>query len=266
MKDVREKFLTIGELSKLTGSNIKSLRYYEKIGILKPVYVEPSTKYRYYSPRQDGLVLAIQLCLELDIPLKKFQTFLSGNKREIHYMELIEYGKHLAAEKIKVINDRMRAIGEMQREILRSDKVSGARGAVCCDMPEKSIFVSPYEGSAMDSHYFTQLRKLYGEFLARGYNIGFEVGLMRNVTDGVASNYIYAELLGDYFITDDKIRKIPEGDYLCLKSETPDIAGAEILFPEQYRDKESCYFITELFTGDYNYVNPKYEVRVKLQN
>ena len=42
----------IGEFSKLTKTTIKSLRYYDKVGLLKPAFVDPDTAYRYYTEEQ----------------------------------------------------------------------------------------------------------------------------------------------------------------------------------------------------------------------
>ena len=42
-----EQYFLISEFAKLRGININSLRYYEKIGILKPAYVDEKTNYRY---------------------------------------------------------------------------------------------------------------------------------------------------------------------------------------------------------------------------
>ena len=44
---MKSKLLTIGELSKRTGCSIKALRYYDLIGLWKPVYVDPNSNYRY---------------------------------------------------------------------------------------------------------------------------------------------------------------------------------------------------------------------------
>lgn len=45
----KENLLSIGALSKQTGVHIKSLRYYDSLGILRPAYVDSSSGYRYYS-------------------------------------------------------------------------------------------------------------------------------------------------------------------------------------------------------------------------
>jgi MerR family transcriptional activator of bmr gene len=46
------KYFTIGEIAKIKGVTIKALRFYEKIELLKPCYIDPSNSYRYYSIEQ----------------------------------------------------------------------------------------------------------------------------------------------------------------------------------------------------------------------
>lgn len=68
-----KKYLTIGEVSKIKQVSPKSLRYYEKLGILLPAYTNKETGYRYYTVEQLLIVELIHICIELGIPLKKFQ-------------------------------------------------------------------------------------------------------------------------------------------------------------------------------------------------
>ena len=44
--------LRIGEFSKLAKTTIKTLRYYDKVGLLKPAFVDSATSYRYYTEEQ----------------------------------------------------------------------------------------------------------------------------------------------------------------------------------------------------------------------
>lgn len=41
--------LRIGEFSKLSKTTVKTLRYYDKVGLLKPAFVDSFTGYRYYT-------------------------------------------------------------------------------------------------------------------------------------------------------------------------------------------------------------------------
>lgn len=43
---------SIGEVAKLKGTTLKTLRYYDEIGLLKPSYTNPENGYRYYSFQQ----------------------------------------------------------------------------------------------------------------------------------------------------------------------------------------------------------------------
>ena len=103
----KKHLLTIGNISKQTGVHIKSLRYYDKIGILPPAHVDTETGYRYYDFSQIQLVEAIQLCVELDIPLNRFTELLTEDKKSIRYGKLIAYGSMLADEKIRAINTKL---------------------------------------------------------------------------------------------------------------------------------------------------------------
>ena len=51
-----KNYFLISEFAKLRGININSLRYYEKLGILKPAYIDENTNYRYYSVEQISLL------------------------------------------------------------------------------------------------------------------------------------------------------------------------------------------------------------------
>lgn len=70
------EYLTIGELAKTNSVSVKALRYYEKIGILKPAYINPHNGYRYYTPKQSLIVSFIITFLELNIPLKNFTNYI----------------------------------------------------------------------------------------------------------------------------------------------------------------------------------------------
>ncbi len=52
----------IGEFSKLAKLTVKTLRYYDEVGLLKPDYIDPDTSYRYYQSEQ---LIAAQKITEL---------------------------------------------------------------------------------------------------------------------------------------------------------------------------------------------------------
>lgn len=64
MKSNKNNFYQIGEISKLCNIPIKTLRYYNEIGLLIPEKTDLDSGYRYYSHKQLVLVLVIKQFLQ----------------------------------------------------------------------------------------------------------------------------------------------------------------------------------------------------------
>lgn len=77
---------SISEFARLRNININSLRYYEKIGILKPHHVDAQNGYRYCSPERLPILDAILLCLDFGMPQKELKSYISDDTEEnLHY-------------------------------------------------------------------------------------------------------------------------------------------------------------------------------------
>lgn len=77
----KKTLFSIGEMARLFHMNIRTLRYYDEIGVLKPEYVNEETNYRYYSTVQFERLNTIKYLRALDVPLEKILIFL--NEKEI---------------------------------------------------------------------------------------------------------------------------------------------------------------------------------------
>ena len=73
VKNMNEIYYTIGEVSKLTNISIKALRYYDKINLFKPAYVDPVTNYRYYTDSQLYHLDFIKSLKYIGIPLEEMK-------------------------------------------------------------------------------------------------------------------------------------------------------------------------------------------------
>ena len=67
----------IGEFSKICQVSVKTLRYYDKIGILRPSKTDPFTGYRYYDREQLEKMLLIQKLKRYGFSLEEIQPLLS---------------------------------------------------------------------------------------------------------------------------------------------------------------------------------------------
>lgn len=86
--------LKIGEFSKLAKTTIKTLRYYDEIGLLKPVFVDDNG-YRYYQIEQLNVLLKIVSLRSLDMSLMDIKEIINNNDmQEI----LLNHQKNLEKE------------------------------------------------------------------------------------------------------------------------------------------------------------------------
>lgn len=70
---------TVGEFSQLAQVSKRLLRYYDEIGLLKPIRIDPTTGYRYYSAEQLPRLNRILALKELGLSLDQIQRLLSDN-------------------------------------------------------------------------------------------------------------------------------------------------------------------------------------------
>ena len=69
--------LTIGQMSKVCGVSVKTLRHYDKIGLLKPQKTDEINGYRYYEDAQIGTMLLIGRLKRYGFSLTEIQSLLT---------------------------------------------------------------------------------------------------------------------------------------------------------------------------------------------
>src|SRR5688572_405412 len=68
----------IGAFGRLAGISAKQLRAYDEIGLFRPVWVDPSSAYRYYSPAQLPELRRILALRQLGMPLDEIGALVRG--------------------------------------------------------------------------------------------------------------------------------------------------------------------------------------------
>lgn len=69
----------IGDFSSMSKTTIKALRYYEKEGLLKPVFIDPNTGYRFYETSQLIDVSKIVSLRQIGLSIKDIKRVLDGH-------------------------------------------------------------------------------------------------------------------------------------------------------------------------------------------
>ena len=70
--------MQIGEFAGLCGTNISLLRYYDKIGLLRPAFTDVVTGYRYYAPGQERIFRGIAMLGRAGFSLKEIGRVLEN--------------------------------------------------------------------------------------------------------------------------------------------------------------------------------------------
>lgn len=70
--------LKIGEFSKLSMLSVKTLRFYEKVELLLPKYVDKWTGYRFYETNQLESAAKIKALRQLDFSVEEIKQYLNG--------------------------------------------------------------------------------------------------------------------------------------------------------------------------------------------
>jgi DNA-binding transcriptional MerR regulator len=63
------ELLSVGRLARRAGLTTKALRHYDRIGLLRPVEVDPATGYRWYHPDQVAQARLVWLLRSVELPL-----------------------------------------------------------------------------------------------------------------------------------------------------------------------------------------------------
>jgi DNA-binding transcriptional MerR regulator len=265
----KENLLSIGALSKQTGVHIKSLRYYDSLGILRPAYVDPSSGYRYYSLQQIPVVDAIQLCVDLDIPLKHFTDYYLDSSSQIHYSKLIERGTILAKEKIQAIQERLDKLEEMRSEIKRGELIQKSDGMVQCSFPDMNLLLAPYPENDAEMKVIALFHKLVRTAESSGLTINYFSGRLLHCRGSRRELlfYIGVDIPDGVQNFPEDLLRLPAGEYLCCKQAAPAIENAADIFPEQFAmDYEKYVIESELSLGDYDCAAPPFELCCSLPN
>ena len=85
-----EMHYRIGEFSRLSGVSIKTLRFYDQIGLLKPAAVDSRTQYRFYVPRQLQDLAAIRALKDLGASLDDIRRMLRRTESRQARRKLLE--------------------------------------------------------------------------------------------------------------------------------------------------------------------------------
>ncbi|NLE00430.1 MAG: MerR family transcriptional regulator [Fibrobacter sp.] len=116
--------LRIGDFSRLGRVTIKTLRFWDEIGLLKPDYVNKENGYRYYSAEKLGIVDEIRNLKDLGFYLEDIAQILKEKPTRKRWIELLQSRKDFILDELNLCQKTLSKIDRMidlvQREQIMS--------------------------------------------------------------------------------------------------------------------------------------------------
>lgn len=107
--------MTVKQVSSLTGVSVRTLQFYDEIGLLKPTKVTDAG-YRLYDERTLDVLQQILFFKELDFSLKEIKTVL----KDPRFDRAVAFEKQ--REVLKIKRDRLNALLELLDKLIKGEK------------------------------------------------------------------------------------------------------------------------------------------------
>lgn len=247
---VDKKFLTIGKLSEATGVHVKALRYYDRIGVLPPTYVNPENGYRYYSESHIYLVDVIRLCAELSIPLKNLKNFMTADGEIIDVGQIIDEGIRMVETKIELYQKHRLFLEDLKKEMRRGESLKKGLQELTLTIEATDYWIEPFDGEIGSSEFHSGLTKLIKKIFSLGLDLVYEMGTLLLYRDGNYQSYLFVTLTPDEKNAQyPEVLQLPTMTYLTRLTSQSKIHEAVKDYPPIADKEPPIFFQLDILTG-----------------
>lgn len=270
--------LSIGQMAKLNHVSEQTLRLYDKMDLLKPISVNETTGYRYYSIGQSAALDMIQYYKEIGIPLHEIHERL--NATNLNTMPAILQDRYdyieKELEKLKINQAAiLRSINSFNRYMTLPQI-----GKIFCEyIPERKIFVY-HTGENFFSYSYYDYEyhlRMFKDFLREHH---FPLSYFSNVGTMMRHDHImngkpdlYSDEIFIFVDSDTKFpletETVPAGTYMsmCCSEFEEEKTYALQLFEELRKNNYEILgdYLCEVVTEYPNIENGQREIFYKMQ-
>lgn len=212
-----KKLFSIGEVSKIKEITIKALRYYHKMGILIPKYIDESSGYRYYSIDQFVYIDIIKGCRSLGTSIKELQEIFQECDTD-KLLKFLEQKRYEAKENINKMNEIIENIDLLKESVNSSKEILSEDDISIKFFGPRHIIVLPCKeaGSLKELLYYSDLEKL---IIEKNVKTSVQRGIIYNIASNgsLEVKYVFNGIEESENIkADENIKVLPEGNYLTM--------------------------------------------------
>ncbi|WP_420976637.1 MerR family transcriptional regulator [Bacillus vallismortis] len=220
---MKESYYSIGEVSKLANVSIKALRYYDKIDLFKPAYVDPDTSYRYYSDSQLYHLDLIKSLKYIGTPLEEMKKAQDLEMEEL-FAFYTEQEKQIR-EKLAFLSALEQTISMVKKRMKRQMEYPALGEVFMLDEEETRIIQTEAEGVGPENVLNASYSKLKtfiesaDGFANNSYGATFSFHPYTSI-DEITYRHIFTPVLTNKQISaitpDMEITTISKGRYVCI--------------------------------------------------
>lgn len=217
---MEEKLYSIGEVSKVANITIKALRHYDKIGLFKPAYVDPKTKYRYYRDSQLYRLDIIKSLISIGTPLSQIKEIQETDN--LDFVAFLKKQEDLITEKIASLLETQQSIREIREELQRQEYPFGE--IIMMEKEDQPIIQTKVKNigpaTILNPSYSNLKKATKEEFRNNGYGSIIPFGYYEKV-ENISYSYLYtpAPLRKQISSLSSEAERavIPKGKYVSIK-------------------------------------------------
>ncbi|WP_446897950.1 MerR family transcriptional regulator [Clostridium sp. LBM24168] len=212
--------ISITDLAKLRKVTTETLRYYDRIGLFKPTYVDPKTNYRYYSILQYEKLGTIKELRQLGMPLREIKEYFdnrSANKSlSILKKKYIELKNKI--ESLSVLEKNISEKIEFLESVIEE---ANTKQIVLKNFPDREIitFGRVVKNKIDLSYGFVELENSLEEIspILASNRLGFIIPRenIKSLSD-IDTNRIFVFSKGKSKVDESCIKVIERGTYACI--------------------------------------------------
>lgn len=266
MKDL----YTIGETATLLGVTVPTLRYYEKVGLLVPIYIDPETSYRHYAFNQFHIIDRIKYLQRFGLPLKDIHKIIHSGSVD----KLLPFLKQQEQNHKQELKKLETTIKDIQWYIdyftfLNKDEYNGNLYKV--QLKKRYAIVAPgYPGELPISNMEIRLAAIKARPELRNLNylrqyayiVSFDKLMQKTFW---ASNYfIYLRDKPDF--PTEYLMELPAGEYICYRGRilTDNWDPTTLIHFFKNKPKPKLVITNEFEENLVEYLGTQYEIQILL--
>ncbi|MDR1828608.1 MAG: MerR family transcriptional regulator [Methylobacteriaceae bacterium] len=216
--DMPKDFMTSGEFAGLRNVNLNSLRYYEKLNLLKPAWIDSKTKYRYFRLEQIATLDTILFFIEVGLPLNTLKNYINKDGN-LDQRRVLKDGKKAIEDKLASMKEKL-AVTEFDLMNLEQNRwCNEQEGVFTREIGERFFVVAPFHGEWEEpARREREIMALFWKTKEMGLLPIFPAGMLVHPGRTPATYSFFVQVLQPE-VCEQSVLRIPKGTFSCLQTE-----------------------------------------------